>query len=397
MIAVGGVATVWPAPGAPPIRLVTPAVPAAEERVVSGPLLGRTAAWLTVGDAAARVRVRFARMPGVLYRVSTGADAGIAPVVTRRDGRVTVRLTRTGRDGLDEVRIVLNRQVRWDIRLPAGAGEQQLNLRDGRVQRLEVGSAGLAEVWLPEPEGTVPIVFTGGVGTAVVSVGGGVPVRLRLAEGAGSVETPWTTNNGTAAGTVLHDPGFRQVRDRYAIRAEGGLGTLVVRQSPDHALDPAGPGHAPGSGGPGYVPGSGGPGNAPGSGGPGNAPGPGREPWMVAPWTAAPRRDVPRPGTADHRPRTGEPRPATPRRTDEPAATTSPPRKPATPKATTKATTRTSPPNATTDRTSPPDAANTTSRPDKPRRTGLPDEPRRTSLPDESTRPTAAVDGEPAR
>jgi hypothetical protein len=356
------------------MRLVTPVAPTAEERVISGPLLGRTAAWLTVGDAAARVRVRFARMPGQLYRVSTGADAGIAPVVTRRDGRVTVRLTRTGRDGLDEVRIVLNRQVRWDIRLPAGAGEQQLNLRDGRVQRLEVGSAGLAEVWLPEPEGTVPIVFTGGVGTAVVSVGGGVPVRVRLTEGAGSVETPWTTNNGTAAGTVLHDPGFRRVRNRYAIRAEGGLGALVVRQSPDHTLGPADPGHAPGPVGPGHAPGPAGPGytlapidpgsalrprdrghrsgprdrsDLPGPRDRGRLAAPGREPWTVAPWTAAPPGNVPRPGAADHRPRTADPtRPVTPRRTKEPVATTKQPvatTNPS-PKPTASKTTRTTPP-----------------------------------------------------
>jgi hypothetical protein len=245
MLAAGGVALVWPTPGAPPMRLVTPATPVAEERIVSGPLLDRTAAWLTVGDAAARVRVRFARMPGLLYRVSTAADAGVAPVVSSRGGRVTVRLTRTGRDGLDEVRIVLNRQVRWDIRLPAGAGEQQLNLRDGRLQRVEVGSAGLAEVWLPEPEGTVPIVFTGGVGTAVVSVGSRTPVRVRLSEGAGSVDTPWTTNNGTAAGTVLLDPVFRRARDRYAIRAEGGLGALVVRQSMGDEPVVVAPGRSP--------------------------------------------------------------------------------------------------------------------------------------------------------
>ncbi|MEU4622284.1 hypothetical protein AB0G04_20250 [Actinoplanes sp. NPDC023801] len=347
MLAVGVVAAVGPAPGAPPMRMVTPVVPVADERVISGPLLDRTAAWLTVGDAAARVRVRFARMPGLLYRVSTASDAGVAPVVSRRGGRVTVRLTATGRDGLDEVRIVLNRQVRWDIRLPAGAGEQQLNLRDGRVQRVEVGSAGLAEVWLPEPEGTVPIVFTGGVGTAVVSVGSGTPVRVRLSEGAGSVETPWTTNNGTAAGTVLHDPVFRRARDRYAIRAEGGLGALVVRQSTDD------------------VPGTVAPGRDPWTVPPGKPAGPGPRPGVIAP-TGEPRPPAPAgdarttgkrdartagkkdartagtrnprtPGTRDSRPGgTRDTRPTVPRRDPRPAATTNPP-PPAAPIATGKA------------------------------------------------------------
>jgi hypothetical protein len=238
-LAVGGVVMVWPAPTAPPSPAVAPVV---DERVVAGPLNGRTAAWLTVGDAAARVRVRFARLPGLLYRISTAADAGLVPVVSRRDGRVTLRLTEAVGDGLDEVRIVLNRSVRWDIRLPAGAGEQQLNLRDGRVQRVEVGAAGLAEVWLPEPDGTVPVVFTGGIGTAVVSVRRGVPVRVHLAEGAGSVETPWIANNGTGADTVLREPDFTSARDRFAIRAEGGIGTLVIRRPPDHKPLPDVPG-----------------------------------------------------------------------------------------------------------------------------------------------------------
>ncbi|WP_203896281.1 hypothetical protein [Actinoplanes xinjiangensis] len=272
-LAVGGVAMVWTAPTGPSSPIVAPVV---DERVVAGPLDGRTAAWLTVGDAAARVRVRFARLPGLLYRISTASDAGVVPVVERRGGRVTVRLSEAEGDGLDEVWIVLNRSVRWDIRLPAGAGEQQLNLRDGRVQRVEVGAAGLAEVWLPEPDGTVPVVFTGGIGTAIVSVRRGVPVRVHLAEGAGSVETPWIANNGTGAGAVLREPGFGLARNRFAIRAESGIGGLVIRRPPDRE-SPSGdpdavlrkPGTAPSAGQPGPATGDRRPTSAPGTRDPG--------------------------------------------------------------------------------------------------------------------------------
>ncbi|MDR6326237.1 hypothetical protein [Actinoplanes couchii] len=197
---------------------------------MAGPLLDRTGAWLTLGDAASLVRVRFAALPDLLYRISTAPDAGVAPVVSRDGGRVVVRLRATGDVGLDEVRIVLNQDVRWDIRLPAGAGEQQINLRDGRVRRIILGSAGLSRVWLPEPDGTVPLVFTGGVGTAVLSVRNGAPFRIRFDAGAGSVDTPWTANNGTAAGTVLREPAFTWSHDRYRIRAEGGVGELIIRR-----------------------------------------------------------------------------------------------------------------------------------------------------------------------
>jgi hypothetical protein len=224
---------------------VTAPAPPVTERVQSGPLLDRTGAWLTVTDAASRVQVRTASLPGLLYRVSAAPDAGVAPVVTRRGGRVAVSLRATGSDGLDEVRIVLNREVRWDIRLPAGAGEQQLNLRDGRVSRVELGASGLAEIGLPEPEGTMPVTFTGGVGTAILTAGAGracaipcrrrvrpaAPFRIRLDRGAGSVVTPWVMSNGTPAGEVLQEDGWRRAADRYEVRAAAGMGGVILRRN----------------------------------------------------------------------------------------------------------------------------------------------------------------------
>ncbi|MFC7533658.1 hypothetical protein [Actinoplanes sp. GCM10030250] len=205
--------------------------PTKPDRVLAGPLQDRTGAWLTLGDAASRVRVQFATLPGLLYRISTGPDSGVAPVVSRHGGRVAVRLRGTGRDGLDEVRIVLNRDVRWDIRLPAGAGEQQLQLRKGRVARVDLGASGLAEVWLSDPVGTVPVTFTGGIGTAVLVARTAAPFKIRFDQGAGSVETPWAVNNGTAAGTVLRERGYARAADRYLVRVKGGLGHLTLRRA----------------------------------------------------------------------------------------------------------------------------------------------------------------------
>jgi len=205
-------------------------VPVAPDRVAAGPLLDRTGARLTVGDAASRVRVWTAALPGQLYRVSSAADSGVAPVVTRIGGRVVVRLRATGSDGLDEVRIVLNRDVRWDLRLPAGAGEQQLNLRGGRLSRVELGASGLAEITLPDPAGTVPVIFTGGVGSAVVSAGTAAPFRIVLDRGAGAVVTPWEVNNGAPAGVTLREDGWRRAVDRYAVRAVAGMGSVVLRR-----------------------------------------------------------------------------------------------------------------------------------------------------------------------
>lgn len=159
---------------APPVRLAGP-----PPHVVAGPLAGRTGASLTVRDAASRVQVVLATLPGLLYRISTPPASGLEPRASVRDGRIQATLRPTGADGPDEVRVVLNRDVRWDIRLPAGAGEQQLDLRRGRVTRLELGASGLVELRLPTAVGTVPVILTDDVGTVVLTTPPGTPVSLQ--------------------------------------------------------------------------------------------------------------------------------------------------------------------------------------------------------------------------
>ena len=199
------------------------------ENVTDGPLGGCTGAVLTVPDAASRVHVILANIPGLLYRISTPAGAGLTPSVTRRGGQVRVALVPSG-DGPHEVRIVLNRGVRWDLRLPAGAGEQRLDLARGRLARLVVGASGLIEIRLPRPYGTVPLIFTGGVGTLAVTAPRATPLRLHLARGAGSALTPWTADEELPPATTLAPAIWPTARDRYVLRARAAVGILSVRR-----------------------------------------------------------------------------------------------------------------------------------------------------------------------
>lgn len=211
---------------ATPIRPAAP--PPTREHVATGALGARTGAYLTVRDAASRVRVELASMPGLLYRISTPADSGLAPRVSGRSGRFQAALLRTGKDGPDEVSIVLNRDVRWDLAFPAGAGEQRLDLRRGRVSRVEVGPSGLVEMRLPPAAGTVPVTLASGVGSVVLAAGPATPMRIQLDEGAGVTDTPWTGGAPAAAGSVLQTPGWPASRDRYAIHAHAGIGAMTV-------------------------------------------------------------------------------------------------------------------------------------------------------------------------
>ncbi|GIM90223.1 hypothetical protein [Paractinoplanes toevensis] len=199
--------------------------PPGGDHVVAAARLGRTGGYLTVRNAASRIRVVLATLPGLLYRISTPADSGLTPRVTGAGGRVGVSLLPTGGDGPDEVRIVLNREVRWQISLPAGAGEQQLDLRRGRISRLDLGASGLVELNLPEPDGAVPITLGGGVGSATVTAEAGTPLRLQLDQGAAA----WPGGPAAPPGTVWQTLGRPAASGRYAIRALAPIGTLTLR------------------------------------------------------------------------------------------------------------------------------------------------------------------------
>jgi hypothetical protein len=182
--------------------------------VLDGALHDRTGAYLTVSDAASAVHLRLADMPGLLYRISTPPGGGLAARVTGPSGRVRLGLQANGDLGPHEVTIELNRGVRWDIRMPAGAGEQHLDLRRGRVTRIDMGASGLVDLRLPRPRGTVPITLTDAVGNVRLSAPTGTPVRLDLRAGARRVVMPRRPAT-TGAG-------------RYTLTARADVGDLTV-------------------------------------------------------------------------------------------------------------------------------------------------------------------------
>ncbi|MET0492572.1 MAG: hypothetical protein ABW000_05520 [Actinoplanes sp.] len=225
----GGVAMTGCTPAA---TLGAGQVPVAEphQHVLAGALHERTAASLVVRDAASRVEVRLSELPGLLYRITTPAESGLAPVVTGTPGRVRLGLRPTGADGPDTVMITLNSGVRWDLRLPAGAGEQHLDLAAGRVRRLEIGSGtGLVNLWLPPPQGVVPIILAGGMGEIAVTVPARTSLRFRLRGGAGLVTVPWADRGRARPGTMVTPVGWRQATDRYAVDVATEIGTVTLR------------------------------------------------------------------------------------------------------------------------------------------------------------------------
>lgn len=198
--------------------------------LLTGALHGGGGAVLTVSSAAARVNLRATDLPGLLYRISTPADSGLAPRVTGTRGVVRLGLRPTGDDGPDTVDILLNRTVRWQVRLTAGGGEQHLDLGLGRIGGVDLGAGvGLVRLRLPRPGGTVPVRFAGSVGSARIVTPHGVPVRLRVARGAASVLLPWTARADVPPGSVFTPPGWAAGGDRYQVQVHGDLGRLLLQ------------------------------------------------------------------------------------------------------------------------------------------------------------------------
>lgn len=211
-----------------------PADPPAGPHLRTGPLpenvVRRTGARLTLAAAAARVNLRAADLPGLLYRVSTPDDSGLVPSVTGAPGAVWVGLRPTGGDGPDTVDILLNRAVRWHIRLTAGAGEQHLDLAHAQVDAVDLGAGvGLVRLRLPRPAGTVPINLIGSVGRVEVTTPADVPVRVRTSGAVAALTAPGVTRTEVPAGTALAPRAWAVAIDRYHLEAGKGMGNLTVR------------------------------------------------------------------------------------------------------------------------------------------------------------------------
>ena len=69
------------------------------------------------------------------------------------------------------------------------------------------GSA-IVDLALPRPRGTVPVLLSGGASQFLLSLPGGVPVRVTAAGGAGEVSLDGASHVGVGGGSVFATPGW---------------------------------------------------------------------------------------------------------------------------------------------------------------------------------------------
>jgi hypothetical protein len=180
-------------------------------------------------SGAATVTVRSDDLGGAdRLRASTPDDAGVAPVLDTDGDTVGVRLVPTRQPGPAAVTVLLDRRVRWQVRLSSGATSQLLDLRSVRLSGVDL-TAGAAriELVLPVPDRAVPVRLAGGASELTLHVPHGVATAVRIGGGAGSTDVDGVHRTGLAAGTVLSTA---SAADRYDVEATAGISSLTLER-----------------------------------------------------------------------------------------------------------------------------------------------------------------------
>jgi hypothetical protein len=177
-------------------------------------------------SGATTVTVRDADLGPDRVRVSTPEGSEVAPTLAVDGGTVGVHLTRTGAAGPAAVTVLLDRRVRWTVRLSAGATSQLLDLRGGRLAGVDLlGGATRIELRLPAPRGAVPVRMAGGATELAVHLPPGAAASVRAGGGAGTAVLDGVRTTGIAGGTVLAGT---TAPDRYDIDATAGVSSLLL-------------------------------------------------------------------------------------------------------------------------------------------------------------------------
>jgi hypothetical protein len=196
------------------------------------PLAGHASGRLAVNGDSTRLTVRDDAPPDTLALVRFSAAAARVEAV---GDEVTVAFGRGGLFGLrawltgEHTEILLARTVPWVIELRDGVTRLDADLRDLRLRNLAVrGGVSDAELHLPRPHGTVPIMIEGGVAQLTVRIPVGTAARLELDGVATDLVMDGERLDAVVGGLTRETPGYAGATDRYEITVEGSAARLAI-------------------------------------------------------------------------------------------------------------------------------------------------------------------------
>jgi hypothetical protein len=204
--------------------------PAAAGQDFSAPRGAHTQGRLEFTRGAAHLAIHGASMED-LFR----AHFDPVPSVTVDGGTVTVQYPRISPSGWlrpgahRDGKVTLNQDMAWHITVRGGVAQLDADLRDLRLEALELGQgASQIEVRLPRPAGVVPVRIRGGASQVRIRRPAGVPVQLRVGRGVADLrfdEQAW----GAVGGELrLTTPEATQAPDRYEIEITSGAAHLEI-------------------------------------------------------------------------------------------------------------------------------------------------------------------------
>lgn len=157
------------------------------------------------------------------------------PSVTVDGGTVTVKYPRFSPRGWLRPgarrggNVTLNQDMAWHITVRGGVAYLDADLRNLRLEALELGQgASQVEVWLPRPAGVVSVRIRGGASHVRVRRPAGVPVQLRVSRGVADLRFDEQAWGAVGGGLRLATPEATQAPDRYEIEISSGAAHLEI-------------------------------------------------------------------------------------------------------------------------------------------------------------------------
>jgi hypothetical protein len=209
---------------------------ATKQNEFRAPLGTARAGRLVFTRGAYRVSIRADGETGELYRASF---EGTVPMVFADDGKITVEYPRFSPSGLIRpfgraADVTLNAGVPWELSFAGGVSQLRGDLQELALSSFEIrGGASEVELYLPEPQGVVPVQVSGGASKLTLRRPAGAAVRVRIQRGVSKLVVDDQRFGAIGAETWLGSAGSEQASDRYELEIGGGASELTVAEAPE--------------------------------------------------------------------------------------------------------------------------------------------------------------------
>ena len=237
VVAAAAVAVIAAAGTALAVGVPSNPAPGTTSQAVTVPASGHADAALEVVTGTPVLSISVADLGGThgtLLRAST-PDGAPRPEVRVGDTGATGRsdnsefVSVSASDGSSPVTITLNSAVTWLLDFAGGTQRTVADLRGGRVAGIIVAAGSdVVDLRLPRPGAMVPVQLAGGASQFLLSLPGGVPVRVTAAGGAGEVSLDGQDHTGVGGGSVFATPGWAAGAAGYDVDATAGVSRVAV-------------------------------------------------------------------------------------------------------------------------------------------------------------------------